>query len=106
MHPLPAHTHPAALDWILERKITSNTVGLGLVDEVSSWLRSLEPRKISEFLIGGVSADDLPSSFGGKTIEMFRDFLGHASFILPTNMTARFSTSVRNSFTTVRAPRS
>ena len=83
--------NPEALDWILERKITANTVGLGLVDEVGSWLRSLEPRKISEYLIGGVSADDLPSSFGGKTIEMFRDFLGHASFILPPLPNTQFT---------------
>ena len=83
--------NPEALDWILERKITANTVGLGLVEEVGSWLRSLEPRKIAEYLIGGVSADDLPSSFGGKTIEMFRDFLGHASFILPPLPNTQFT---------------
>ncbi|WP_339527776.1 arginine deiminase family protein, partial [Pseudomonas sp. EL_65y_Pfl2_R96] len=59
---------PEALDWILERKVTANSVGLGLINEVGSWLRSLEPRHIAEFLIGGVSADDLPDSFGGKTI--------------------------------------
>ena len=47
---------PEALDWILERKVTANSVGLGLIHEVGSWLRSLEPRKIAEFLIGGVSA--------------------------------------------------
>ena len=82
---------PEALDWILARKITANTVGLGLVDEVSAWLRSLEPRKIAEFLIGGVSADDLPGSFGGRTIEMFRDFLGHASFILPPLPNTQFT---------------
>ena len=82
---------PEALDWILERKITANTVGLGLVNEVGSWLRSLEPRKTAEFLIGGVSADDLPSQFGGKTIEMFRDFLGHASFILPPLPNTQFT---------------
>lgn len=39
----------------------------------SSWLRSLEPRKIAEFLIGGVSADDLPSSFGAKPSRCSRD---------------------------------
>ena len=82
---------PEALDWILERKITANTVGLGLVNEVGSWLRSLEPRKTAEFLIGGVSADDLPSQFGGKAIEMFRDFLGHASFILPPLPNTQFT---------------
>src|SRR5690606_16805008 len=82
---------PEALDWILERKITANTVGLGLVSEVGSWLRSLEPRKMSEFLVGGVSADDLPSSFGGRTIEMLRDFLGHSSFILPPLPNTQFT---------------
>ncbi|MEB0040482.1 MULTISPECIES: arginine deiminase [unclassified Pseudomonas] len=74
---------PEALDWILERKISANSVGIGLINETNAWLRSLEPRKIAEYLIGGVSADDLPSDFGGKTLEIFRDFLGHASFILP-----------------------
>ncbi|MHC8299461.1 arginine deiminase [Pseudomonas sp. ZS1P83] len=74
---------PEAFDWILQRKITANSVGFGLVNEVESWLRGLEPRKIAEFLIGGVSADDLRGSFGRGTIEMFRDFLGHSSFILP-----------------------
>jgi arginine deiminase len=82
---------PEALDWILERKITANQVGLGLVNEVGSWLRSLEPRKVAEYLIGGVSADDLPNSFGGKTIEMFRDFLGHSSFILPPLPNTQFT---------------
>ncbi len=81
-----------ALDWILERKLTANQVGLGLVHEVGSWLRSLEPRKVvAEFLIGGVSADDLPDSFGGKTLSMFRDFLGHSSFILPPLPNTQFT---------------
>ena len=82
---------PEALDWILERKITADSVGLGLINETGSWLRSLEPRKIAEFLIGGVSADDLPDSFGGKTIQMFRDFLGHSSFILPPLPNTQFT---------------
>ena len=82
---------PEALDWILERKVTANSVGLGLINEVGSWLRSLEPRHIAEFLIGGVSADDLPDSFGGKTIQMFRDFLGHSSFILPPLPNTQFT---------------
>lgn len=57
---------PEALDWILERKIAANSVGTGLVNEVTARLRSTEPRKIAEFLIGGVSADDLPDSFGAR----------------------------------------
>ncbi|MEJ3663398.1 arginine deiminase [Pseudomonas fragi] len=82
---------PEALDWILDHKVTPNQVGVGLVNEVKSWLKSLEPRQISEYLIGGVSADDLPDSFGGKTIQMFRDFLGHTSFILPPLPNTQFT---------------
>ncbi|MBI6797033.1 arginine deiminase [Pseudomonas syringae pv. syringae] len=82
---------PEALDWILERKITANSVGLGLVNEVTAWLRSLEPRKTAEFLIGGVSADDLPDSFGGQTIQMLREFVGHSSFILPPLPNTQFT---------------
>ncbi|OZY40923.1 arginine deiminase [Pseudomonas fragi] len=82
---------PQALDWILDHKVTPNQVGVGLVNEVKSWLKSLEPRQIAEYLIGGVSADDLPDSFGGKTIQMFRDFLGHTSFILPPLPNTQFT---------------
>lgn len=82
---------PEALEWILERKVTANLVGIGLLNEVKSWLRSLEPRHIAEYLIGGVSADDLPDSFGGQTIQMFRDFLGHSSFILPPLPNTQFT---------------
>ena len=82
---------PEALDWILDHKVTPDQVGVGLVHEVKAWIKSLEPRKAAEYLIGGVSADDLPDSFGGKTIEMFRDFLGHTSFILPPLPNTQFT---------------
>ena len=82
---------PEALDWILDHKVTPNQVGVGLLHEVKAWIKSLEPRKAAEYLIGGVSADDLPDSFGGKTIEMFRDFLGHTSFILPPLPNTQFT---------------
>ena len=82
---------PEALDWILDHKVTPNQVGVGLVNEVKSWIKSLEPRQAAEYLIGGVSADDLPDSFGGKSIQMFRDFLGHTSFILPPLPNTQFT---------------
>jgi arginine deiminase len=47
--------------------------------------------QLAEFLIGGVSADDLPDSEGAKTIQMFRDFLGHSSFILPPLPNTQFT---------------
>ncbi|MGH8381599.1 arginine deiminase [Pseudomonas sp.] len=73
---------PEALKWILDRKITSDTVGIGLTNEVRSWLEGLEPRHLAEFLIGGVAGEDLPESEGSGVIKMYRDYLGHSSFLL------------------------
>ncbi|WP_228490174.1 arginine deiminase family protein, partial [Pseudomonas aeruginosa] len=58
MHNLLTETiqNPEALKWILDRKITADSVGLGLTSELRSWLESLEPRKLAEYLIGGVAA--------------------------------------------------
>ncbi|HDS1735061.1 MULTISPECIES: arginine deiminase [Pseudomonas] len=84
MHNLLTETiqNPEALKWILDRKITPDTVGLGLTNEVRSWLEGLEPRKLAEFLIGGVAGEDLPDSEGASVIKMYRDYLGHSSFLL------------------------
>lgn len=73
---------PEALKWILDRKITADTVGLGLTNEVRSWLEGMEPRRLAEFLIGGVAGEDLPESEGASVIKMYRDYLGHSSFLL------------------------
>lgn len=69
--------------WLLDRKLTPNQIGLGLQDEVRAWLQELEPRRLAEYLIGGISGDDLPDSQSGEIVKMFRDYLGHSSFILP-----------------------
>ncbi|MDC0690411.1 arginine deiminase [Mitsuaria sp. RG] len=84
MHNLLTETiqNPEALKWILDRKITDDTVGIGLKNEVRSWLEGLEPRKLAEFLIGGVAGEDLPDSEGASVIKMYRDYLGHSSFLL------------------------
>ncbi|MCV9919147.1 MULTISPECIES: arginine deiminase [Pseudomonas] len=84
MHNLLTETiqNPEALKWILDRKITPDTVGVGLTNEVRSWLEGLEPRKLAEFLIGGVAGEDLPDSEGASVIKMYRDYLGHSSFLL------------------------
>ena len=65
MHNLLAETvsHPEALKWILDRKITANTVGVTVMHELRAWLEGLSPRQQAEFLIGGVSVNDLPKDF-------------------------------------------
>ncbi|MFD9307094.1 arginine deiminase family protein [Streptomyces sp. NPDC060048] len=46
---------PGARTWLLDRKITANEVGLGLLDDTRSFLETLTPRELADFLIGGRS---------------------------------------------------
>ncbi|HKS12768.1 MAG TPA: arginine deiminase [Pseudomonas sp.] len=93
MHNLLTETvqHPDALKWILDRKITPDTVGVGLTNEVRSWMEGLEPRRLAEFLIGGVAGQDLPVSEGAEVVKMYNDYLGHSSFILPPLPNTQFT---------------
>ncbi|PMR77827.1 arginine deiminase [Billgrantia endophytica] len=93
MHNLLTDTlkNPEARRWILDRKITANHVGLGLQDEVRAWLDEMEPRRLAEFLVGGVSGADMTGYHGGEVVKMFRDYLGHSSFILPPLPNTQFT---------------
>ncbi|WP_312798827.1 arginine deiminase [Pseudomonas sp.] len=93
MHNLLTETvkNPEALKWILDRKIVPNQVGIGLVNETRAWLESQEPRHLAEFLIGGVSGSGLPDTSGSEMVKMFRDYLGHSSFVLPPLPNTQFT---------------
>ncbi|HEY1142008.1 MAG TPA: arginine deiminase family protein, partial [Lysobacter sp.] len=67
MHDLLTETMgvPEAKKWILDNQVVPNQVGLGLVDEIRSYLESLEPRVLAETLIGGLSVEEFPEKFGG-----------------------------------------
>src|SRR5258708_33674203 len=43
---------PQARQWLLDRKITANEVGLELVADTRAFLESIEARRLAEFLIG------------------------------------------------------
>lgn len=83
--------NPEALKWILERKTSVNQVGLGLAQELRSWLEGLEPRTLAEHLIGGVSGADLNANGGSEMTKMFNNFLGPSSFILPPLPNTQFT---------------
>jgi arginine deiminase len=62
LHDVLAETmsDPEARDWLLDRKIVANEVGVGLVDATRAFLESLDPKRLAEYLIGGLSVRDLP----------------------------------------------
>ncbi|MFE1268757.1 arginine deiminase [Streptomyces sp. NPDC058757] len=76
-------TLPAAKEWLLDRKITANEVGLGLVRETRAFLDSLAPRALAEFLIGGLSTADLPDDLRSGYAALAREGTGAREYLMP-----------------------
>lgn len=66
MHNLLAQTVaiPEARTWILDQQVVPNQIGLGLLNEVRSYLEGLGDRELAETLIGGLSTFEFPDSVG------------------------------------------
>lgn len=83
MHNLLAETValPEAKKWILDNQVIPNQVGVGLVDEIRSYLDGLSPRDLAETLIGGLSTDEFQGA--GEMMELVRDAAGVTEYLLP-----------------------
>jgi arginine deiminase len=84
-HALLAETleDPAARTWLLDRQITVNEVGVGLVEELRAFLEELDAKTLAEFMIGGLSTEDLPDGDGSAYLSFVRDAAGIAEYLLP-----------------------
>jgi arginine deiminase len=69
----------SARQWIIERKFSENHIGIGVIDELSSWLSGLPSDQMAEFLVGGIAMHDVPF----KTRGMFGLYLGQEGLIVP-----------------------
>jgi arginine deiminase len=85
LHELLAETMaiPGARDWLLDRKIVPNRVGLFLVDGTRAYLESLSPTYLAEVLIGGLATSDLPGDFRFDTVTLAREELGVREYLMP-----------------------
>ncbi|MBM9469156.1 arginine deiminase [Nakamurella leprariae] len=85
LHALLAETvaDTTARDWLLDRKITPNEVGLGLMDGTRTYLESLPPHRLAEYLIGGLAAYDLPDELRGPASGLVPESTGPWEFLLP-----------------------
>ncbi|MEO6609758.1 MAG: arginine deiminase [Aestuariivirga sp.] len=81
MHELLAEilAQDAPRQWIFDRKFTENQIGIGMLDELTSWLKGLPPEQLAEFLVGGIAVRDVPF----KTQGMFGLYLGSDGLICP-----------------------
>ncbi len=68
-----------ARKWVLDRKITWNHVGVGMVSDLREWLDELPGAELADFLIGGIVVRELPFEPYG----MFGRYLGPDGFVLP-----------------------
>jgi arginine deiminase len=85
MHNLLAETVaiPEAKAWIIDNQIVPNQVGLGLVDELRSYLNELSHRELAETLIGGLSTYEFPDTKGGEMLKLVREAAGVTEYLLP-----------------------
>jgi arginine deiminase len=85
LHDLLAETMaiPEAKAWLLDRKVMANEVGIGLIEPTRSFLESLEPRRLAEYLIGGLATDDLPEDLRPSYAALARDSAGVRDYLMP-----------------------
>ncbi len=74
---------PDAKTWLLDRKVVANEVGPGLIDATRTFLESLTPRELAQYLIGGLSTADLPEGFRPGYIALARESTGVREYLMP-----------------------
>jgi arginine deiminase len=74
---------PEARQWILDNQVVPNQVGLGLIDEIRSYLEGLSDRELAETLIGGLSTEEFPERIGGEQLALIKDAAGVTEYLLP-----------------------
>ncbi len=66
--------------WVLDRRITANSVGRAVATAIRPWLEEMPAALLAEHLIGGIAINDLPKSEGSA---LLIDLLGETSFLVP-----------------------
>ena len=81
MHELLTETlaDKEARAWVLDRKVTVDQVGIGMLDDLRAWLDEMPAKDLADYLIGGIAVGDLPFDPKG----MFGNYLGPNGFVIP-----------------------
>ncbi|WP_277207163.1 arginine deiminase [Isoptericola croceus] len=85
LHDLLAETMalPEARSWLLDRKVVSNRVGLGLVEGTRAYLDSLTAGELARLLVGGMSTTDLPGDFRTGYVSLAQEAPDAREYLLP-----------------------
>jgi arginine deiminase len=55
---------PEARDWIVDQVLNERAVGIGLARSRGAWAREAAPIEVADYLIGGITKEDLTSGMG------------------------------------------
>ena len=85
LHEVLAETlaRPDGRAWLLDRRITANQVGIGLVTDTRAFLDALAPQELARYLIGGMSTHDLPADLRPGYLALARESGGVTEYLLP-----------------------
>ncbi|MFA3919536.1 arginine deiminase [Ruegeria hyattellae] len=73
--------------FLLDRLVTSNSVGPGLVQAMRPWMNEMSGKALARQLMGGVIIEDLP---GGELTHLMKAELPGSEFIIPAVPNAQF----------------
>jgi len=71
---------PQARGWVLDRRVTDNTVGPVISAALRPWLDAMPSTTLAAHLIGGIAVSDVPAS---EWSDMMGGALGETTFIIP-----------------------
>jgi arginine deiminase len=71
---------PGGREFVLDRRITPYTVGIGIADDIRDWLDEMPARQLAIHLIGGIAVSDLPET---KLKKFLADAIGDTDFLMP-----------------------
>ena len=71
---------PEARRWLLDRRITPNSVGRVTAMAIRPWLDAMPAPALADHLIGGIAMEDLPKS---ESSALLLEVLGGTSFLIP-----------------------
>lgn len=78
---------PEGRKYILDRRVTENQVGVGMLDELRAWLDQMPAKDLAIHLIGGIAVSDMPFKPHG----MFGAYLGPLGFVIPPIPNTQFT---------------
>jgi arginine deiminase len=70
----------AARDFVLDRRVTPNAVGLGTALAIRPWLDDMPAKQLADHLIGGIAVSDIPET---EVKALLYEAFGGTDFILP-----------------------